>query len=153
MSRRLLRVALGVIVLLVPCLLLARAWRSEPISPAGYSRIRLGMTPKEVEAAIGLPASDYYSRHQRYGGASGPFVEPLRELGIPLKEFTDAINWRGEEPAEPLIPGMWCGNAYCIWVAFDERGTAVGTYLLKVDSGRDPALTAFLDGVRFRLGL
>ena len=153
MSRRLLKVALGVLVLLMPCLLLVRAWRSDPISPAGYSRIRLGMTPKEVEAAIGLPPGDYYTRHVRYGSLSGPFVEPLREVGIPREVFTNAINAHGEAPGEPLIPGMWCGNAYCIWVAFDERGTTVGAYLLKCDNSRDSALTTFLDGVRFRLGL
>jgi hypothetical protein len=153
MSRRLVKVVLGALILLLPCLLMARSWRSEPISPAGFSRIRLGMTPSEVEAAIGLPAGDYYTRHQRYGATSGPFVEPLREVGIPRKVFTDAMRLRGEEPSEPLIPWMWCGNTYCIWVAFDERGTAVGAYLLKVVSDRDSTLTGLLDAVRFQLGL
>jgi hypothetical protein len=142
-SSRYLAAVLGILAFLLPALLVARSWRSEPISPAGFRRIHLGMTPNEVETAIGMPAGNYYTRHPQYGSASGPFVEPLRELGIPLVDFTDAINGQGEEPRERLIPRMWCGNTYCIWVAFDERGVAVGAFLLKTVSGRDSALTAF----------
>ena len=74
-------------------------------------------------------------------------------LGIPLNDFSDVNNVAGEELRERLIPRMRCGNVYCIRVAFDEQGSAVGAFLLKTESRRDTGLTAFLDGIRIRLGL
>ena len=74
-------------------------------------------------------------------------------LGIPLNDFSDVNNMAGEDLRERLIPRMRCGNVYCIRVAFNERGTAVRAYLLKTESSRGSGLTAFLDGIRIRLGL
>jgi hypothetical protein len=152
MTKGRLAAGLGLTLLLLGCVAVGWTWRSEPISPAGYDRIRLGMTPHEVDAALGLSAGDYYTRHAVYGTMSRPLVEPLRERGLPFRDFDDAISGRGTGRRD-IRPGMWCGNAYCIWVRFDESGSSVGAYLLKVESGRDSALTKFLDGVRFRLGL
>jgi hypothetical protein len=111
------------------------------------------MTPEEVEAAIGLPPGNYYTRHRLYGGSSYPLVELLRESGLRYDELPFGVGERAGEGGRQIHVGIWAGNAYCIWVAFDAGGTAVGTYLLKVESGRDSALTCLLDGVRFRLGL
>ena len=60
MTRRRLALVLVVTFTLVS-LAAMWSWRSEPISPTGLERIRLGMTQDEVEAAIGLgPVCHYY---------------------------------------------------------------------------------------------
>jgi hypothetical protein len=142
-------------LILIPvllCLAVGWPWRSEPINPAGYGRLRLGMTPGEVEGAIGLSPGDYYTRHRRLGGPlSGPFVEPLRGVGIPLKHMVDY----GPPTQEPhsVTVERWTGNSYCIWVAYDETGTLVGAYILRTWSPDDSAHTALLDQIRSYLGL
>ena len=149
---RFLGVSVVVLIFYVPCWLLAWSSRSEPISPAGFRRIRLGMTPSEIETAIGLLASDHFTHKPQDGAISRPVGQPLRSIGIPMNDFINAINGAGSETGESMILAIWRGDAYCIWVAFDERGSVVGAYLLKSESHRDSALTAFLDGIRIRLG-
>jgi hypothetical protein len=128
------------------------AWRSEPISPAGYERVRLGMTAVEVETALGLPAGDYYTRHPRLGINSGPFVTVLSESGIPSDDLPDYGSGRTRDGRREVALRVWCGNTYCIWVAFDEGGVAVGRYLHQVKHPRDPLPAVLLDDFRVWLG-
>jgi hypothetical protein len=127
--------------------------RSHPISPAGYKRIRLGMTKRQVEAAIGLPAGDYYTRHLRLGALSGPFVgRTLRESGLPLQGAADSRGGPGGEERQRVKLESWCGNIYRIRVAFDERGKAVSSSLDLLVHMRDSTLTRFLDQLQAWLG-
>ena len=126
--------------------------RLDAISPASYAQVRLGMTQQEAEAAIGLPAGDYYGRHLRSGTLSGPFVSLLRESGIPERSLPErgyGVTRDGRHRVEVV---HWCGNTYTIWIAFDQNtGRAVGTYLCRVFHPRDPALTVLADDIRVAL--
>lgn len=107
----------------------------EPIQPAAYERIRLGMTQPEVEAIIGLPPG-YYSkvpglevtvRESDRWSAQTPF--PARG---PIRAATWRLRGRATGMADRIIQTSWWGDTYAIQVHFDRTGRADARYLLDV---------------------
>jgi hypothetical protein len=112
-----------------------------------YSRIKLGMTLVEVEAAIGMPAGDYSST-PNLRPRMGPFGNHINESGIPSTCLPDAAGNAKEGYVKPLTVKRWTWDDYWIWVAFNEDGKTVGYYLLEVICG-----PSWFEGLLKRLGL
>jgi hypothetical protein len=93
-----------------------------PFPVRGYERLRLGMAPDEVEAAVGVPPGIYHG----WVGSSGPLGECLRQTGIPFQTLTASGGQRNG-----LQIDAWEWQDYHLWVAYDETGRAVGCYLLE----------------------
>jgi hypothetical protein len=125
-----------VLAAVTACLgLLGSLWvwiESEPISPAKYKNIRLGMSEVEVEAVVGLPAGDYHTFQLDGSGCTNslPWAYPVMENGIPCEEL-------GKDSQETASKGTtvknWWGDNYSISVAFDENGKTIQYNLFRVD--------------------
>jgi hypothetical protein len=102
-----------------------------PTGVAEYDRLRLGMTPAEVEAAIGLPPG-YYDTTGPLPPSMSPIGDYVRSTGLPTKNLPDAEGRPSPDYPAKITLKMWTWSDYWIWVAFDEREKVVGYYLLKV---------------------
>jgi hypothetical protein len=122
-------------------------WPSSlPFAVRAYHRIRLGMTPAEVETAVGVPSGIYYAP---FNCSSGPLGKCIQEAGVPFKTALE----RGTR----LESEQWCWQDYWIWVVYDDTGRAVGCYLLEGypwhRNDPPPDRPGFFDRVRTWLGL
>jgi hypothetical protein len=109
-----------------------------------YSRIELGMTRQEVDIAIGLPPGYYEGEYPKPRSMGRILVTPpLRQSGVDFDKGLGVNN--GHELQ------TWIGREYVIWVLFDERGTAVGTYLLQ-PYPQPRRMPTFIQKVRLILG-
>ena len=103
-----------------------------------YSRIKLGMTLKEVTTAIGL-APGYYEGEIPRPPSMGRWVKtpPLQQAGVDFEQL------RQDRPRKLEA---WIGRDYVIWVHFDDEGTAIGSYLLELypDEMRGSSFTQWL---------
>ena len=120
-----------------------------PFPVRAYERLRLGMTPMEVEKAIGVPPGRYDEWEPPRGGiTSGQFGIDLRESGLPRASLPHSFpEWRDSD----LTIERWVWDDFWIWVVFDKDEKVVGFYLLK-SSGptHSPSL---LDRLRQFIGL
>ena len=138
MRRRRLLLGAGALALLGAGWLVWAVWYYRPWDPIGsftYRRLSLGMTRKEVETAIGLPPGDYHT-YALTGGSIGPGSSSylIAKSGLPESELP---SWPFNRPKK-LSDGRtvtveeWWGNAFKIWVVFDQDETVVGTYLGRI---------------------
>ncbi len=130
------------------------AWFLWP-SPAvrAYNRIRLGMTPEEVETAIGVPPG-YQDGIIPVPPSMSPSGTFIRETGLPHYSLPDARNRPAAEYSEKLSRQHWTWEDYWIWVAYDRTGRVIGYYLLEAHGHvwRQSNPTLF-DRIRTWLGL
>src|SRR5262249_42093750 len=101
---------------------------------AEYDRLRLGMTPAEVEAAIGLPPGYYDTTRPPMPMSMSPLGELVRSTGLPKESLPDAAGRPSPDHPARITLKMWTWSQYWIWVGFDEQEKVVGYYLLKVKS-------------------
>jgi hypothetical protein len=129
---------LGALVLVLIALRMARSYFESPWARA-YSRIKLGMTLQEVQYAIGVPPG-YYEGEEPLPPSMDRHLKtpPLRQSGL---------DFEGRQGDDPNLEA-WIGRDYCIWVVFDERGAAVGSYLFELypdnHRQREPAYIRWL---------
>jgi hypothetical protein len=102
----------------------------DSITPGRFRQIRLGMTQEEVQATIGLEPGDHYTGARGFGGITsrGPWASLRAEMGIPSAVLQ-------KQQADGILKGRvlnWLGNRHAISVAFDEKGKAIGCYLMVV---------------------
>ena len=98
-----------------------------PIEPATFDRIRLGMTKKEVEEAIGEPSGAYEyegAEPPRWGTLEVGYRPVMREAGLHYNDI-----WDGQQQKFKLT--CWDGREFWIEVAFDENEKVIGYYLEK----------------------
>jgi len=103
-------------------------WPQDPIGPASFRRIQLGMKQHEVEAIVGLPPGVFYTGPRGIGGvlSRGPFGSFREGKGVAWENtMVDRISKRS-------TVATWWGNQFALQVAFDNDGDAVGVYLLGV---------------------
>jgi len=103
-----------------------------PTGVTEYDRLRLGMTPAEVEAAIGLPPGYHDTTRPQMPPSMSPIGDYVRSTGLPTKSLPDAAGRPSPDYPARITLKMWTWSDYWIWVAFDEREKVVGYYLLKV---------------------
>lgn len=132
-SRRLQRplLVLGLVALLVggAAWLL---WPTDPIGPRAFARIRLGMSPAEAKAVIGMPPRD-----------TAPILDVHRgSLSL--------VASKGDFAEDRASSNVWDGDEFWIMVAFDDTGAVIGVSLWEVRSPKQPS---FLDRLRTRIGL
>ncbi len=124
-------------------------WSRNPIGPANFNRIQLGMTLEEIETLFGLPNGDIcpsgsfadYPRGNKYVGRKnkwldrrwGPTVHLIGEFGIPYGEVG---GWLDSTKDLNRFARGWFGNDFAIGVAFDENGAAAGYYLCELEDSR-----------------
>jgi hypothetical protein len=137
----------GLVTLALACAVLAVAVAvADPIGPAGYRRIRAGMTKDEAVAAVGLRPGDHHHTIPP-GYALVDYVPPPERWGA------------GARCPDGGFTEEWVGDGYRLIVAFDRDGKAVGASLAKSavsDYSRRTfaaRLRYWLGGVRARLGL
>ena len=140
-TRRLLIVGSAIVILasLLVAVALTVRWCGFSAERA-HGRIRLGMTLSEVENAVGTPPG--YYRSTPLFTTMQP-VDVIRVLGLPLETLAET---------PPPNVERWIWDDYCIWVAFDNDGKAVGCYLLKVTEWPPPSPGLF-DRIRNFLGI
>jgi hypothetical protein len=132
------------------------AWFFWPDPPAvrAYERIRLGMTPGEVNAAIGVPPREsgelfraYDGNGIRYGCWFRSWSSPtVRETGIPSGIL---FGQPDNDLSRPLNAVLWDWEDHDLWVAYSRDGRVVGYYLMEP---LNPPPT-FFDQVRAWIGL
>jgi hypothetical protein len=108
LSRRWL---VGLVALALACALLALAVApADPIGPAGYPRIREGMSRDEVQAIMGRPPGLYYGGSRK----SVPYAIPTRSWGV------------AERGGEGFTHAGWWGDRQYVYVYFDRDGKVAG---------------------------
>src|SRR5271163_2020789 len=95
-------------------------------SVRAYGRIRLGMTPLEVEGAIGLPPGDYAGFGPQPLSMSGHVLAVSQETGIPFSHINE----------EQHRVDCWDWPDYTVWVYYDSSFKVDGFYLVKFFGGR-----------------
>jgi hypothetical protein len=122
---------------------------TEPAEVRAYERLQLGMTTEKVQAIIGLPPGDYGPESGlRKSPSSGPFGQEVKSKGLP------SANLHGPGGFPKYTVERWLWKDYWIWIAFDERGQAVGIYLIEVmDESYPRTKPSFLDRLRTWLGV
>jgi hypothetical protein len=140
------RLLIGLLIAMAPIapVVCWTVWRaiSLPRPIRAYERIRLGMTPAEVERAIGMPPGEFAPLT---ASMSRGYPQYIRESGLP-SETADA-----EWVHAKVTVQRWRWEEYAIYVAFDEEQKAVGYYLLRwPDAGAPPS---FFDRLREFVGL
>jgi hypothetical protein len=157
MRRRLLWVALGIVLLLAVGLgvgLGLRMSQNDPPPAQAYGRIRLGMTLDEVKTVIGQPPGDYDTIHPRLQGRTWLSVSYVRKRGLAPEQLLVGASEPGPGYPGRLTLETWIWDDYCIWVVLDGDGKTVGYSLLEVIDDRCPRQPPdFLDGLRAYLGL
>src|SRR5947207_2256469 len=101
MLRRVLWLLAGLVALLGAGVLFI--YFTDPINPATFERIQVGMTLEEVQAVLGKPPGYYRTDRE-------PFPK-----GFPTRAL---------KPIYPGTPKFWVGNSYEIIVWFNEEGRA-----------------------------
>ena len=92
----------------------------------GYENIRLGMTPREVEAVIGMPPGSY-------GKAVGGLVAAgkcVSEIGVARTRPPSDTGTSGDVPRYTDRRWVWGDGA--VTVRFDAADRVVGYYLFEV---------------------
>jgi hypothetical protein len=98
------------------------------IGPEQYARLHEGMTPADVDKAVGLPPGDYYSTFMM-----PPFGENLR-----LRQYS-GLEWRAcmaAVQAHDWEQRDWWGPTYRLQVVFDEKRRLIAWYLWERDPPR-----------------
>jgi hypothetical protein len=144
MRKRRLIASAGIALLLVGLLISWALWTrwcrptgstpidSVPTGIAEYERLRLGMTPAEVVAAIGMPPGYYDTTRPQLPPSMSPLGDFVRSTGLPTESLPDAAGRPAPDHPEKITLRMWTWSEYWIWVAFDVREKVVCYYLLKV---------------------
>jgi hypothetical protein len=144
LTRRRLLIGLLIAMALIAPVVCWSVWRaiSLPRPIRAYERIRLGMTPDEVERAIGMPPGEFapLTAYMSRG-----YPQYIRESGLP-SETADA-----EWVHARMTVQRWRWEEYAIYVAFDEDEKAVGYYLLQWPGAWTPP--SFFDRLREFVGL
>jgi hypothetical protein len=106
------------------------------ISPYNYSRIRTGMTDKDVERIIGLPPG-IHRTHEPVGGllSGGNFGFTILEAGLQKELLPRNESGVTRDGALHVTLKQWWGTDHAIKVALDEDGVVVGKYLIEVKWG------------------
>jgi hypothetical protein len=118
-----------------------------PFPVRAYERIRLGMTPDEVQATIGhagQPAPPPALVPFRWL----PFQRYVRQQGLDVMELAESVGNMLPSQLLQLYSEYWLFDDYCIVVIFRD-GRAVGCYLL----GDEPEFPPFLERLRAWVGL
>jgi hypothetical protein len=135
LTRRRLLICLLIATLLIVPVAGWVVWReiTKPEPVRAYERLRLGMTHEEVQTAIGAPQEDF---DLPWGD-----LTIIREIGLPSAHLRDLSGFATGD--------QWFWDDFCIWVVFDDRGQAVGLYL--IDTGNRPP--SVLEQLRAWVGL
>jgi hypothetical protein len=113
---------------------------ADPIRPANYRKINLGMNEREVECLLGMPSTD-----------SGRGLAP-GEISYTVKVDMDGRFRRKLLRGSrfiPFSPKYWAGRDWQIAVGFDEKGVAVAKEL---DRFERQGQSGLLDRLRTSLG-
>jgi hypothetical protein len=127
------------------------AWQFQPSPFPPYDRLRLGMTPAEVEAAIGM-LSGYYNGLGPRPPSMGPFAETVRESGVPSEQLNGRTYCDSYGRNHKVTKDAWVWAKYWIWVAYDQDGKLISYSLLEVN-GRPRNSTNPWDFLRQFFGL
>lgn len=106
------------------------AWWMTPEPVKAYGRIRLGMTPAEVEAAVGVPP-----------GWQIPFDLNPPSPYLPGQSETRGVPWVDFKELPGSNSDQWIWENHIILVGYSEQGTAVGIYLTETGVGSRDILT------------
>jgi hypothetical protein len=145
MRRRKLLAALAVGLLALLLLgVIIQVWQGPAIGPAGFARIREGMTRAEVAAAIGMPAGDYSNRSccgaaralAQWGCDSTPEGEENESL---LRIFVQAAHGLEDcvpedDENESIYWESWIGDRYILEVRYGVDDKTVGCALAEIIS-------------------
>jgi hypothetical protein len=114
---------------------------ADPIRPANYWKIHLGMTEREVERLLGGPPTD-----------SGRSLAPREKISYRVERDLD-VRYRRKLPRGSnfirFSPKFWSGRDWQIVVGFDEKGIAVAKSL---DHFERQSQIGLLDRLRTSLG-
>jgi hypothetical protein len=108
---------------------IAQLWRGPAIGPAGYARIREGMTQAQVADAVGLPPGDYV------GGREGLFSVHVIDSWDCDSNLPDA---------DRLYSDTWSGDRYILAVRYGTDGKVAGCALAEIGMADESALGTFL---------
>jgi hypothetical protein len=103
-----------------------------PTGIVEYERLRLGMTPAEVEAAVGMPPGYYDTTRPPMPMSMSPIGKVVRYTGLPENNLPDAAGRPSPNYPAKITLQMWTWSEYWIWVAFDKENKVVGIYLLTI---------------------
>jgi hypothetical protein len=117
--KRVRAILIGMVVLLLLAGI-ARVWPGPGIGPAGFARIRAGMTRAEVQAAVGMPAGE------------------CADHGDGCMAATFIGRWGAESAAEDeaheyLYSESWIGDSHALAVHYGKDGKVDGCCLAEIN--------------------